>query len=157
LETFNATTRNNIMNTAKDLSKEPARSPRIRVGGYAILARMSDKGRASLNGTAGEYHFDCPVDNMLFGFKGVKGADVRPVLESGASDEQIAIWLDTHGTPKTTAEVKVWSDSVERQRPYDNPEHRDWFVSECVRLGLKPETTTLFDYLEADDRASFKH
>ena len=37
------------MNTAKDLSKEPPRSPRIRVGGFAILARMADKGRASLN------------------------------------------------------------------------------------------------------------
>jgi Domain of unknown function (DUF5069) len=145
------------MNLAKDLSKEPARSPRIRVGGYAILARMTDKGRASLNGTAGEYHFDCPVDNMLFGFKGVKGADVEPLLKLGASDEQIATWLDTHGTPKTPAEVKAWSDSVEAQRPYENPEHREWFAGECVRLGLKPETTTLFDYLEADDRASFKH
>ena len=113
------------MNTAKDLSKEAARSPRIRVGGYAILARMADKGRASLNGTAGEYHFDCPVDNMLFGFKGVKGADVKPVLESGASDEQIAAWLNSHGTPKTPAEVKAWSDSVEAERPHNNPEHRE--------------------------------
>jgi hypothetical protein len=147
---------NNIMNTAKDLSKEPARSPRIRVGGYAILARMADKGRASLNGTAGDYHFDCPVDNMLFGFKGVKGTEVKPVLESGASDEQIAAWLNTHGTPKTAAEVKAWSDSVEAERPYNNPEHREWFAGECAQLGLKPETTTLFDYLEADDLASFK-
>lgn len=71
------------MNAAKDLSQEPARSPRIRIGGYAILARMADKGRASLNGTAGEYSFDCPVDNILFGFKGVTGAEVRPVLASG--------------------------------------------------------------------------
>ena len=144
------------MTTAKDLSKVPARSPRIRVGGYAILARMADKGRASLNGTAGEYHFDCPVDNMLFGFKGVKGADVEPVLKSGASDEQIAAWLNTHGTPKTPAEVKAWSDSVEAERPYNNPEHREWFAGECAKLGLKPEITTLFDFLEADDRASFK-
>lgn len=144
------------MNKAKDLSKEPARSPRLRVGGYAILARMADKGRATLNGTAGEYHFDCPVDNMLFGFKGVTGAAVKPVLESGASDEQIAAWLNTHGTPRTTAEVKAWSDSVESQRPYDNPERREWFAGECIKLGLAPESTTLFDFLEADDRASFK-
>src|SRR5262245_10585937 len=119
---------------AKDLSKEPARSPRLRVGGYAILARMADKGRATLNGTAGPYHFDCPVDNLLFGFKGVKGPEVRPVLASGASDEQIALWLDTHGTPKTPAEIKAWSDSIEAQRPYDNPDHREWFTEECVRL-----------------------
>jgi hypothetical protein len=117
---------------------------------------MTDKGRAFLKGTAGEYHFDCPVDNMLFGFKGVTGVEVKPLLESGASDEQIATWLDRHGTPKTTAEIKAWSDSVEASRPYDDPENKDWFAGECARLGLKPETTTLFDYLEADDRASFK-
>jgi hypothetical protein len=145
------------MNNAKDLTKEPPRSPRIRIGGYALLARMADKGRATLNGTAGEYHFDCPVDNLLFGFKGVKGADVRPLLASGTSDEQIAAWLDGHGTPKTAAEVKAWSDSVETIRPYDNPEQKDWFAGECTRLGLKPETTTLFDYLETDDRVSFKN
>lgn len=144
------------MNTSRDLTKEAPRSPRVRIGGYAILARMADKGRAFLNGTAGEYHFDCPVDNMLFGFKGVTGAQVRPVLASGASDEQIAAWLDKHGTPKTPAEVKAWSDSVEKGRPYDDPESKEWFVGECTRLGLKPQTTTLFDYLEADDRDSFK-
>ena len=144
------------MNTVRDLTKEAPRSPRIRISGYSILARMADKGRASLNGTAGEYHFNCPVDNMLFGFKGVTDAEVKPLLESGASDEQIAIWLNQHGTPKTAAEIKAWSDSVEAGRPYDDPDSRDWFASECARLGLNPETTTLFDYLEADDRVSFK-
>lgn len=143
------------MTKAKDLIKEPARSPRTRVGGYALLARMADKGRATLNGTAGEYHFDCPVDNLLFDFKGVKSAEIKPLLASGATDAQIAAWLDIHGTPKTAAEVKAWSDSVEATRPYDSPEQKDWFAGECARLGLKPESTTLFDYLEADDRASF--
>ena len=144
------------MNRAKDLTKEPARSPRIRIGGYAILARMADKGRAVLTGTGGEYSFDCPTDNILFGFKGVTGAEVRPVLESGATDEQIAAWLDTHGTPRTPAEVKAWSDATEASRPYNDPEYKDWFIGACTKLGLKPETTTLFDYLEADDRANFK-
>lgn len=144
------------MNIARDLTKVAPRSPRVRVGGYAILARMADKGRATLDGTAGEYHFDCPVDNMLFGFKGVTGAQVRPLLASGAGDEQIAAWLDKHGSPKTAAEVKAWSDSVEASRPYDDPESKEWFAGECSRLGLKPESTSLFDYLEADDRDSFK-
>jgi hypothetical protein len=144
------------MNTIRNLSKEAPRSPRVRIGGYAILGRMADKGRAFLAGKAGPYHFDCPVDNMLFGFKGVKGAQVQPVLKSGASDEQIVAWLDTHGDPKSPAEVKAWSDTMEASRPYENPERREWFAGECQRLGLKPETTTLFDYLEADDRDTFK-
>jgi hypothetical protein len=144
------------MKNAKNLSKEPPRSPRIRIGGYALLARMADKGRAALNGTAGEYHFNCPLDQMLFSFKGVTAEQVKPVLASGASDEEIAKWFDTHGTPKTADEIKAWSQSVEAARPYDNPEKREWFAGECARIGLKPEKTTLFEYLEVDDRASFK-
>src|SRR6202171_763145 len=61
--------------TGKDLTKESPRSPRIRVGGYAILGRTIDKCRALAGGNIDEYHFDCPLDKMLFGFKAVKGDD----------------------------------------------------------------------------------
>ena len=142
---------------AKDLTRTFPRSPRETLGGYVIAGRTLDKFRALIAGTAGEYHFDCPVDNLLFSFKAVKGAEVKPLLASGANDAQIAAWLDAHGTPRTEAEIRAWSDSVEAIRPYDNPEQRDWFAGECLRLGLKPENTTLFGYLEADDRASFKN
>src|SRR5476649_2580706 len=70
----------------KDLTKEPPRSPRVRVGGYAILARTFDKCCALIAWNIGEYHFDCPLDNMLFGFKGVKGDDFKAEVEKGASD-----------------------------------------------------------------------
>jgi hypothetical protein len=40
---------------AKDLAKEAPASPCIRVGAYAILARLADKGRADIAGTAGDY------------------------------------------------------------------------------------------------------
>src|SRR5690606_20704917 len=94
------------LRNAKDLTREAPRSPRVRLGGYALMARMIDKGRATLNGTNGEYHFDCPVDNMLFGFKGVQGADVRQVLASGASDEEIVAWFNSHGSPKSEEDIK---------------------------------------------------
>jgi hypothetical protein len=40
-------------------------------------------------GNIGEYHFDCPLDNMLFGFKGIKGDDFKAAVEKGASDEEM--------------------------------------------------------------------
>src|SRR6201992_4091659 len=95
--------------TGKDLTKEAPRSPRERIGGYAILGRTLDKGRALLANKIGDYHFDCPLDNQLFGFKGVKGDEVKKLLEANKSDQEIASWLDTHGTPKTASEVKAWS------------------------------------------------
>src|SRR3982075_2714412 len=101
------------MNTkviGKDLTKEAPRSPRIRVGGYAILGRTIDKCRALVAGNIGEYHFDCPLDNMLFGFKGVKGDDFKAQIENGASDQQMAEWLTQKGGKKTRQKVKRWTD-----------------------------------------------
>jgi hypothetical protein len=145
------------MSTAKNLTKEPPRSPRNRLGNYALIARAIDKGRAALAGTVGEYHFACPLDQMLFEFKSVQADEVKKLLASGADEEQIVAWFDTHGTPKTAEEIKAWSTGVESYRPYDNPEKKDWFAGECAKLGLKPENSTLVDYLEADDVASFKN
>jgi len=143
------------MNPAKDLTKEPPRSPRVRIGGYAIMARTTDKCRALLGGKIGEYHYDCPLDNILFGFKGVTGDDFKARVQAGASDEELAAWLNSHGVPKTPAEIKEWSDGVEATNPYNNPERRDWYAEQTRTLGLDPAKTPLFDWLEADDKASY--
>ena len=145
------------MKLAKNLTQQPPRSPRARLGGYAILARMADKGRAALAGTAGEYHFACPLDQMLFGFKAVQAEEVKKLLASDSSDEQIVAWFGKSGTKKTAGEIEAWSKGVEATTPCRDPEKKDWFAGECTRLGLDPEAATLFDYLEADDNATFKN
>jgi hypothetical protein len=137
----------------KDLTKDAPRSPRIRVVGYAILGRTIDKCRALVAGNIGEYHFDCPLDNMLFGFKGVKGTDFKAQIENGASDQQMVEWLDQSSEKKMPVEIKRWSDEVEATKPYEDPERRDWFAAQVKPLGLDPAKTTLFDWLEADDQA----
>ena len=43
------------LNPALYLAQPPPRSPRMRLGGYFIRARVLDKGRAELANTAGEY------------------------------------------------------------------------------------------------------
>src|SRR5207237_1994344 len=96
--------------TGKDLKKEAPRSPRIRVGGYAILGRTIDKCRALVAGNIGEYHIDCPLDNMLFGFKVVEGDDFKAQIEQGASDQDMVEWLNRNGAKKTTEEIKRWED-----------------------------------------------
>jgi hypothetical protein len=148
--------RKQIMNTkTKDLTKEAATSPRQRVGGYVILARLTDKARADIAGKMGEYHTDCPLDHMLLDWKGVEYAPIRKALEAGASDEEIAAYLDTHGTLKTAEEVRAWSDGMEQATMHGHPEKGAWFDEECRKLGLDPAKTTVFDWLEADDRASY--
>src|SRR5881392_21600 len=102
--------------TGKDLTREAPRSPRIRVGGYAILGRTIDKCRALVAGNIGEYHFDCPLDNMLFGFKGVTGADFKAQIEQGVSDQEVVEWLNTSAKPKCRNKLnvglKTWKQAV---------------------------------------------
>ena len=38
----------------------------------------------------------------------------------------------------------------------NNPEQRAHFIENCTKLGLNPEKSTTFDWLDADDRASFR-
>src|SRR5438094_9163789 len=75
--------------TGKDLTKEAPRSPRVRIGGYAILGSTIDKCSALVAGNIGEYHLECPLDNIIFGFKGVKGDDFKAQIEQSAGDKEI--------------------------------------------------------------------
>jgi hypothetical protein len=141
--------------SGKDLTKEAPRSPRIRVGGYAILGRTIDKCRALIASNIGEYHFDCPLDNMLFGFKAVNGDDFKAQIEQGASDQEMVEWLNQSGENKTPEEVQRWSREVEASSLYHLPEKREFFSEAVRKLGLDPEKTTTFDWLEADDKSSY--
>ena len=140
--------------TGKDLTKEAPGSPRIRVGGYAILGRTIDKCRALVAGNIGEYHFDCPLDNMLFGFKGVKGEDFKAQIEQGAGDQKMIDWLNQSGEKKTAAEIRRWAEEAESSSLYNHPEKREFFSEQVKKLGLQPEKTTTFDWLEVDDETT---
>jgi hypothetical protein len=142
--------------SAKDLTKEPPRSPSTKIGGYVILGRTLDKCRALLGGNIGEYHFDCPLDNMLFGWKRIVGNDFKAAVAEGKSDEEMAQWVDAHGRPKTEAEKEQWVAEARKATFYNHPEKRDFFIEETRKLGLDPATTTLFEWLEADDAASYR-
>ena len=139
----------------RDLTKQAPHSPRDRVAGFAIASRTVDKCRASLAGRLGEYHYDCPLDNLLFAFKGINGEQFKAAVGTAKTYEEIGDWLQANGTKRTPAEIKTWSDGVEADSPMKNPEKRARFIENCSKLGLNPEKSTTFDWLEADDLASF--
>ena len=110
-----------------DLSKQPPRSPRVRLGGYAILPRCLDKGRATINSKNGEYHFACPVDQRLLDFVGVKAGAIKQQLAAGKSDGEVLKWIQTHGKHKRTEpEIRAWSAYQEQRAPADT-ESREIF------------------------------
>jgi hypothetical protein len=141
--------------TGLDLTKQAPRNPKTVIAGFAIMARTIDKCRATLFGNVGEYHFNCPLDNSLFSFKGIKGEDFKAYVAEGHSDDEIAAWLRSQGMSKTDADIAAWTKKVTADNYSDKPDKKPWLEGENKRLGLDKDGT-LFDYLEADDKVSFK-
>jgi len=93
---------------------------------------------------------------VLFSFKGINGEQFKAAVRAAKTYEEVGSWLQANGTKKTPAEIKAWSDGVEAESMMNDPEKRAYFIENCAKLGLNPETSTTFDWLEADDRASFE-
>ena len=143
--------------TGKDLTQQAPTSPRTPIKNYVILLRLADKARAEfLGGKIGEYHTDCPLDHMLLDWKGLTYEELKQKIIEGIDNEGLAEYVDSHGHPKTKAEVIAWSEKLTKANPYHDPAKKEWYSSEVEKLGLDPKHTTLFDWLEADDQHSFR-
>jgi hypothetical protein len=137
-----------------DLTQRPPRSPRTKLGGYVILARMLDKGRAHLANRVGEYHFACPLDERFLSFTGLKAEDILALLQHGKSDTEVLAWVREHA-PKPDWEIAAWSDYQNHRGPTDN-ESREHFNEMVKQIALgRDDLSTWFELLDTDDYVSF--
>jgi Domain of unknown function (DUF5069) len=104
---------------AKDLTKTFPRSPREILAGYVIAGRSLDKCRAVLMGTAGEYHFDCPLDRQFFDFTGIDSNAFKSFVAGGATDAEVASWIEQHSKIKDKTEIIIWNNKLRHTRPCD--------------------------------------
>jgi len=139
-----------------DLTKQAPRSPRVRLGGYAILPRMLDKGRATLAGKNGEYHYACPLDHEFLDFTGTDPEALKKELAAGKGDGEILEWIVAHAKhPRTAPEICAWSIWQDQRAP-DNPDGRE-YLNGLHKQGAPKRTdiTSWFDILDVDDYVSF--
>jgi hypothetical protein len=139
-----------------DLTKQPPRSPRVRLGGYAILARCLDKGRATINGKNGEYHYNCPLDQHVLEFAGIDPIAMQKELAAGKGDGEILEWIQANAKHKrTAAEIAAWSAHQDQRAPAD-VEGREYFHSIHAKIAPKREDiSSWFELLDVDDYVSF--
>ena len=72
-----------------DLTQRPPRSFRVRLGNYVVLARMLDKGRATLAKKNGEYVYNSPTDQRLVQFLGFDPDALLKKLATGKGDGEM--------------------------------------------------------------------
>ena len=137
-----------------DLTKFPPRSPRVRLGGYVILPRMLDKGRATVAGKHGEYHYACPLDQGFLDFVGIDAKALKKELNK--SDTDVLKWIQKNAKHKRSVpEILAWS-AWQEQRVPDNPDSREYF-NDLHKHGApkRADIATWFDVLDLDDYVSF--
>jgi len=139
-----------------DLTQRPPRSPRIRLGGFAILPRMLDKGRAAIAEKIGEYHYNCPLDQRFTSFAGIDAEALKGQLAEGKGDGEILKWVLENSTTKPTElEIQAWSLWVANRVPEDI-ESRQFFNEMQAKIAPESEDiVTWFDMLDLDDYVTY--
>ena len=117
---------------AKDLTKEFPRSPRELLAGYVIAARAVDKCRAVLAGTAGEYHSGCPVDAMFLDFAGIPYENFREFVATGATDAEIAEWIQKTAKPRPRLEIIRWNNDLRGKRMSELPDGIQEYMEDYI-------------------------
>jgi len=98
-----------VLSLAPDLTKTSPRSLRASLGDYKVLAaRALDKCRAELAGTAGSYHFNCPLDQVFFRFIHIDSEKFKAFVASGASDQQVADWISKESKMQDRSKIATW-------------------------------------------------
>ncbi|MEY2409522.1 MAG: hypothetical protein QOF48_2192 [Verrucomicrobiota bacterium] len=142
--------------TGPDLRKQPPRSARVRLGGYAVLPRILDKGRATIAGAVGEYKFGCPLDQRFLAFVGITADALKKQIAKGHGDGRILAWIQSNAKHQRTApEIVAWSAWQDARVPSD-AESREFFNTLHKKSGPEREDiSTWFDLLDLDDYVSF--
>ena len=150
----------NLMSTAimsVDLTRRPPRSMRVRLGGFVILARMLDKGRATLAKKNGEYNYNSPTDQHLIRFLGFDPEALLQELAAGKGDGEILQWVLTNAkTRRSPWEIQTWSAYFDNRGPDSDAETLSGFAEYIGQHSkTREDIKTWFDALDLDDFVSF--
>jgi len=117
---------------ALDLKTNFPRSPRTLLANYVIAARALDKCRAVIADTAGEYHFNCPLDQMFFNFTNITADSFKDFVATGADDEAVAEWITENAESHTKEEIVVWNNELRYKRICEMPVELQVFLEDYI-------------------------
>jgi hypothetical protein len=134
-----------------DLTKTYPRSVHDKWLGIVQLGRALDKGKAKAHGTLGEYNYDCPMDNAVFGFLGMNGEEFLGVIKNAKNDAEIEAYAKPFVDKKSPAEIAQWSHEWVSHAP--EGDSKKYFLD--LRNQVAPDrtdVTTWADLLDLDEK-----
>jgi hypothetical protein len=130
--------------------KDYPRSPREILGGYVLAARAVDKCRAVLVGSQGEYHSNCPLDQRWLTFAEIDYDAFKSFVATGATDDEIATWIDEHAKKRPRAEIIVWNNRQRDLRLSDLPAETQEYMEDYIQKYL-PRNRVVYHWFDVYD------
>lgn len=134
-----------------NLTIQPPRSPRHRLGGVVLLARTIDKLRATLpGGDLGEYKIEGFSARLLRELQ-IDQEDLCSVIALAAAEDEVVSWVLAHSDPAARERLNEGCGALRiGERASDEA-----FLTRYPCARELPPETSLFEMLEEDDRRMF--
>jgi hypothetical protein len=120
----------------------------VKLGGYVILPRILDKGRASLAGKLGEYHYKgAGMDRHFFDFAGIDHEALTREIAKGLGDGELLAWVQANAKHQRQPwEIAAWSEYHLRRGPDSDAETMEYFANQVKKFNpTREDITTWFD------------
>jgi hypothetical protein len=115
------------------------------------LGRTIDKGKAEARGNIGEYHYDCPMDQAVFGFLEMDHERLLDAIRNAGSDAEVEAFTRPFVDAKSREEIERWNREWLSHEP-EGPS-REAFLN--LRAQIAPDrsdVTTWPDLLDIDEK-----
>jgi len=135
-----------------DLTKEYPRSVSAKWQGIVQLGRTIDKGKALAHGNVGDYHYNCSMDQAVFGFLGIDHEQLLEVIRNAKSDAEIEAYTRPFIAKKSAQEIEQWNQEWLVAKP-DSEEKLGYFTT--LRDSIDPSRTDITawaDVLDLDEK-----
>ena len=134
-----------------DLTKTYPRSVHEKLYGLVQLPRTIDKGKALAHGDVGEYHYNCGMDQAVFGFLGIDHEAFLDAIKNAKSDAEIEAYAKTFVDKKSPEEIERWNREWLTRKP--EGESLKYFLE--LRNQIAPDRTDVTawpDLLDLDEK-----
>jgi len=137
---------------ARDLrdGKQWPRSPRETLGGYVLAARAVDKCRSVLAGWEGEFHSNCPLDQRWLSFADIEYDDFRAAVASGATDDELAAWIEKNAKKRPRTEIVAWNNRERDLRLSDLPAELQVYMEDYIQKYI-PRNRVVYHWFDVYD------
>jgi len=122
-----------VQQLAKDLRKQPPRSPHDKLGGLVIAARSLDKCRAFLLGMNGEYNYQpCSLSAFLWEFTGITSDQFKEFVATGVDDDEVGEWLRERSKVKDRLATIKWNNALKNKLISELPDRYQQYYETYV-------------------------